>query len=310
MRLQLSAPGRERGAGTGRRPASSCCCPSHRRPGPRDAVPTVGAGAAASRGDRPRRHVQARVPRNADRLRKRGTTWTSNSGCQGTIMPPTDQAIANALAQRSGRLRRRLVAGPPDGLASRLACGPRTSRRSPSLQANPHVHIDPLVMMAAAGAQMTRAKVGVVVTDVLTRRQPGRARADDAHTGPSDARPRDPGAGVGGAAEHRAVRHAVRQAGRAAVRGHRHPAHALGCRRPGQLRGALPPARERRARNVALRFRQPAHLDRSARPTHARPDWAEVRRLAADEDDRRGVRRIARRRSGAARKRPVARWAR
>jgi phthiodiolone/phenolphthiodiolone dimycocerosates ketoreductase len=36
-------------------------------------------------------------------------------------------------------------------------------------QANPHTYFDPLVMMGAIGAQTTRLRVGVVVTDLIRR---------------------------------------------------------------------------------------------------------------------------------------------
>ena len=66
---------------------------------------------------------------------------------------------------------------------------------------------------------------------------------------------------------------------------------AVGRRRPGRLRGPLPPPRSRRARPLAVRRHAARDLDRRARAEDARADRTQGRRLAADEDVAPAVRR-------------------
>ena len=89
-------------------------------------------------------------------------------GMPGQIMPPLDRAIANALRNESDGFD---AVWWPDHLMGWFPDSLWTEDLTPLArsQANPHVHVDPLMVMAAAGAQMTRAKVGVVVTDLIRR---------------------------------------------------------------------------------------------------------------------------------------------
>ena len=165
------------------------------------------------------------------------------------------------------------------------------------------------MLMAAAGAQMTRAKVGVVVTDLIRRNPAVLAQTmltlDHLTKGRAIL-----GLGSG-------ERLNIEPYGMPFDKPVARLSEGIDILRmlwdadgPVSYEGQVPPARERRARNVALRPDQPADLDRSARPAHARPDWAQVRRLAADQDDRRRSTANRSTRSGAAPKRPVASWAR
>ena len=89
-------------------------------------------------------------------------------GMPGQIMPPTDRAIANALRNEADGFD---AVWWPDHLMGWFPDSLWTPDLTPLAltQPNPHVHIDPLMMMAAAGAQMTTARVGVVVTDLIRR---------------------------------------------------------------------------------------------------------------------------------------------
>ena len=205
-------------------------------------------------------------------------------GMPGQIMPPLDRAIANALRNEADGFD---AVWWPDHLMGWFPDSLWTEDLTPLArsQANPHVHVDPLMVMAAAGAQMTKAKVGVVVTDLIRRNPAVLAQTmltlDHLTQGRAIL-----GLGIGGAAQHRAVRDAVRPAGRQVVRGHRRHAAALGVRRAGHLRGPIPPVGQCRPRHVALRPVESADLDRGARSEDARTHRAQGRWLAADEDGR------------------------
>ena len=89
-------------------------------------------------------------------------------GMPGQIMPPVDRAVANALRNEADGFDAvwwpdHLMGWFPDSLWT-----PDLTRLAQS-QPNPHVHVDPLLMMAVVGAQTTRARVGVVVTDLIRR---------------------------------------------------------------------------------------------------------------------------------------------
>lgn len=89
-------------------------------------------------------------------------------GMPGQIMPPLDKAIANALRSEAAGFDAvwwpdHLMGWIPDSLWTEdITALAKT-------QPNPHVHVDPLTMMAVVGAQMARARVGVVVTDLIRR---------------------------------------------------------------------------------------------------------------------------------------------
>jgi phthiodiolone/phenolphthiodiolone dimycocerosates ketoreductase len=89
-------------------------------------------------------------------------------GMPGQIMPPTDAAIRNALRNEADGFD---AVWWPDHLMGWFPDSLWTEDLTPlaRTQPNPHVHIDPLMMMGVAGAQMTRARVGVVVTDLIRR---------------------------------------------------------------------------------------------------------------------------------------------
>lgn len=89
-------------------------------------------------------------------------------GMPGQIMPPIDRAIANALRNEAEGFD---AVWWPDHLMGWFPDSLWTEDLTPlaRTQPNPHVHIDPLMLMAAAGSQMTKAKVGVVVTDLIRR---------------------------------------------------------------------------------------------------------------------------------------------
>lgn len=89
-------------------------------------------------------------------------------GMPGQIMPPLDRAVANALRNEADGFDAvwwpdHLMGWFPDSLWTEDLTGLARS------QPNPHVHVDPMMMMGVAGAQMTRARVGVVVTDLIRR---------------------------------------------------------------------------------------------------------------------------------------------
>ncbi len=204
-------------------------------------------------------------------------------GMPGQIMPPVDGAIKNALRNEADGFD---AVWWPDHLMGWFPDSLWTEDLTPlaKSQPNPHVHVDPLMMMGVAGSQMTRAKVGHR-GDRPDPPQSVGARPDDGDDRPPDQGPGDPRARFGGEAQHHAVRHAVRQAGRPAVRGHRHPAAALGVRgQAGQLRWPVPPSGERGSGHGALRGEEPADLDGRARAEDAGTHRTEVRRVDPDED--------------------------
>ncbi|HET9972600.1 MAG TPA: LLM class flavin-dependent oxidoreductase, partial [Streptosporangiaceae bacterium] len=89
-------------------------------------------------------------------------------GVPGQIMPPASAAVK--LAQRAEAdgfdaiwWPDHLMGWHPDSLWT-----PDLTPLAAS-QANPHTYFDPLVMMGAIGAQTTRLRVGVVVTDLIRR---------------------------------------------------------------------------------------------------------------------------------------------
>ena len=123
--------------------------------------------------------------------------------------------------------------------------------------AQPARLLRPAVMMGVVGAATERIKVGVVVTDLI-RRNPAMAAAtaltlDHVTKGRAII-----GLGSGEKLNVDAVRDVVRQARRAALRGHRRDAPALGGRRPGRLRGTASTRLDRaRSRACALRRHAP-----------------------------------------------------
>ena len=126
---------------------------------------------------------------------------------------------------------------------------------------------------------------------------PGRAGPDRAHARPRHQGPRDPRARQRRAAERRALRDGVGQACRPPRRGARRDAPPLGRRGRRRLRGAVLQPQGRRARALAVHAGRPADLDRGPQAADARDHRPQGRRVAADEDAPRGVRRRARRRS-------------
>jgi phthiodiolone/phenolphthiodiolone dimycocerosates ketoreductase len=89
-------------------------------------------------------------------------------GVPGQIMPPASAAVKFAQRAEADGFDAiwwpdHLMGWHPDSLwtpdLTPLAAG----------QANPHIYFDPLVMMGAVGAQTTRLRVGVVVTDLIRR---------------------------------------------------------------------------------------------------------------------------------------------
>jgi phthiodiolone/phenolphthiodiolone dimycocerosates ketoreductase len=89
-------------------------------------------------------------------------------GMPGQIMPPVEGAIKNALRNEADGFD---AVWWPDHLMGWFPDSLWTEDLTPlaKTQPNPHVHVDPLMMMGVAGAQMTRAKVGIVVTDLIRR---------------------------------------------------------------------------------------------------------------------------------------------
>ncbi len=83
-------------------------------------------------------------------------------------MPPVEAAIKNALRNEADGFD---AVWWPDHLMGWFPDSLWTEDLTPlaRTQPNPHVHVDPLLMMAVASAQMTTAKVGVVVTDLIRR---------------------------------------------------------------------------------------------------------------------------------------------
>jgi phthiodiolone/phenolphthiodiolone dimycocerosates ketoreductase len=89
-------------------------------------------------------------------------------GVPGQIMPPASAAVKFAQRAEADGFDAiwwpdHLMGWHPDSLW--------TPDLSPlaAVQANPHTYFDPLVMMGAIGAQTTRLRVGVVVTDLIRR---------------------------------------------------------------------------------------------------------------------------------------------
>lgn len=89
-------------------------------------------------------------------------------GMPGQIMPPVDRAVANALRNEADGFD---AVWWPDHLMGWFPDSLWTEDLTPlaRTQPNPHVHVDPLMMMGVAGAQMSTARVGVVVTDLIRR---------------------------------------------------------------------------------------------------------------------------------------------
>lgn len=89
-------------------------------------------------------------------------------GVPGQIMPPASAAVKFAQRAEADGFDAvwwpdHLMGWHPDSLWT-----PDLSPLADS-QANPHTYFDPLVMMGAVGAQTTRLRVGVVVTDLIRR---------------------------------------------------------------------------------------------------------------------------------------------
>jgi phthiodiolone/phenolphthiodiolone dimycocerosates ketoreductase len=89
-------------------------------------------------------------------------------GIPGQIMPPAAAAVKFAQRAEADGFDAiwwpdHLMGWHPDSLWT-----PDLTPLAAS-QANPHTYFDPLVMMGAVGAQTTRLKVGVVVTDLIRR---------------------------------------------------------------------------------------------------------------------------------------------
>ena len=94
-------------------------------------------------------------------------------GVPGQIMPPADRAVR--FAQRSEADGYDAVWWP-DHLMGWHADTMWTPDLTPlaDVQANPHTYFDPMIMLGVVGAQTSRIKVGVVVTDLI-RRNPAMA---------------------------------------------------------------------------------------------------------------------------------------
>jgi phthiodiolone/phenolphthiodiolone dimycocerosates ketoreductase len=89
-------------------------------------------------------------------------------GVPGQIMPPASAAVKFAQRAEADGFDAiwwpdHLMGWHPDSLWT-----PDLTPLAAS-QANPHTYFDPLVMMGAVGAQTTRLRVGVVVTDLIRR---------------------------------------------------------------------------------------------------------------------------------------------
>lgn len=89
-------------------------------------------------------------------------------GVPGQIMPPASAAVKFAQRAEADGFDAvwwpdHLMGWHPDSLWT-----PDLTPLANS-QANPHTYFDPLVMMGAVGAQTTRLRVGVVVTDLIRR---------------------------------------------------------------------------------------------------------------------------------------------
>lgn len=89
-------------------------------------------------------------------------------GVPGQIMPPASAAVKFAQRAEADGFDAvwwpdHLMGWHPDSLWT-----PDLTPLAES-QANPHTYFDPLVMMGAVGAQTTRLRVGVVVTDLIRR---------------------------------------------------------------------------------------------------------------------------------------------
>ncbi len=87
-------------------------------------------------------------------------------GVPGQIMPPAAAAVTFAQRAEADGFDAiwwpdHLMGWHPDSLW--------TADLTPlaASQANPHTYFDPLVMMGAVGAQTSRLRVGVVVTDLI-----------------------------------------------------------------------------------------------------------------------------------------------
>ncbi|WP_214405258.1 LLM class flavin-dependent oxidoreductase [Pseudonocardia lacus] len=96
-------------------------------------------------------------------------------GVPGQIMPPADAAVRFAQRAEADGFD---AVWWPDHLMGWHPDTMWTPDLTPlaAVQPNPHTYFDPLVMMGVVGAQTTRIKVGVVVTDLI-RRHPAMAAA-------------------------------------------------------------------------------------------------------------------------------------
>ena len=213
-------------------------------------------------------------------------------GAPGTIMPPADKAVE--LAQRAEAdgydsiwWPSHLMGWHPESVW--------TEDITPlaRFQANPHTYFDPLVMMPVVGAQTERIKVGVVVTDVITHHPAVLAQTaltiDHVTRGRSIL-------GLGSGEQLNVTPYGMDWDKPV---GHLDEAidvirllWAGGGRR--RLRGRVLHAPGRGARAAALHPGRAADLDRGPQAADARDHRPQGRRLAADEDGARRVRRRAR----------------
>jgi phthiodiolone/phenolphthiodiolone dimycocerosates ketoreductase len=96
-------------------------------------------------------------------------------GVPGQIMPPADAAVRFAQRAEADGFD---AVWWPDHLMGWHPDTMWTPDLTPlaAVQPNPHTYFDPLIMMGVVGAQTTRIRVGVVVTDLI-RRNPAMAAA-------------------------------------------------------------------------------------------------------------------------------------
>ena len=213
-------------------------------------------------------------------------------GAPGTIMPPADKAVefarrAEADGYESIWWPSHLMGWHPESVW--------TEDITPlaKFQPNPHTYFDPLVMMGVAGAVTERIRVGVVVTDILTHHPAVLAQTaltlDHVTKGRAIL-------GLGSGEQLN-----VEPYGMEWDKPVGHLDEALDVMRllwdaegPVDFEGQFYNAQGRRARPLAVHARRPADLDRRPQAADARDHRPQGRRLAADEDAPRGVRRRAR----------------
>ena len=216
-------------------------------------------------------------------------------GAPGTIMPPADKAVefarrAEADGYESIWWPSHLMGWHPESVW--------TEDITPlaKFQPNPHTYFDPLVMMGVAGAVTEKIRVGVVVTDILTHHPAVLAQTaltlDHVTKGRAIL-------GLGSGEQLN-----VEPYGMEWDKPVGHLDEALdvmrllwGAEGVRQLRRAVLQPQRRRARAFAVHAGRPADLDRGPQAADARDHRPQGRRVAADEDAPRGVRRRARRRS-------------